>query len=274
MSDDNFSAPLPPNPSSTTEADRILWEPPKPNWDGWKSVKQAKLWVAVALARNIEPKHFDYFRTGKLDTKFTQQPPQFTSLLTLAINNISANGVLKPIVIDWDSLSDSEIRFSNFVKWAKSFKVELPPNFPGTTAHSSISKDQSSSDENERSILLTLIAVFAEELKLDITYPSKTAGLIEDLTTRVGARVSARAIENHLKRIGIAVNKPLREKERSTLLFLIAALAMELDIDTSKTSKAAGLIEGLTMRHGSRVEASTIEEHLKRIPRALEKRSL
>lgn len=274
MSDDNSSASSPPNPPSSAEADRILWEPQKPRWDEWKDIKQAKLWVAVALAQNIEPKYFDYFRTGKLDTKFTQQPPQFTILLASATNNISANGVLKPIFIDWGSLEDSEIRISNFVKWAKSSKVDLPPNFPGTTALSVISKDQSSSDENERSVLLTLIAVLAKELKLDITYPSKTAGVIEELTTRFGARVSARTIENHLKQIGTVDAKPFGERERSTLLILLAALAKELDIGTSNPSKAARLIEGITMRHGSHVEASAIEERLKRIPRALEKRSL
>lgn len=259
----------------STQATPEYWELIKPNWKEWKLIKQAKLWEAVALALDIDPSNFYFFRERKLDTLFNnRQPPRFTQLLKLAVGNISAGGVLQPISIDLDNTEESEIKLSNFVKWAKSVKAKLPPYFPGTTARSSISKDQSSSDENERSVLLTLIAVLAKELKLDITYPSKTAGVIEDLTTRVGARVSARAIENHLKRIGIAVNKPLRERERSTLLILLSVLAKDLDIDTSKPSKVAGLIEGLTMRHGSGIEASTIEEHLKRIPRALEKRSL
>jgi hypothetical protein len=273
MSNDNPSDPSPTKPLSSEEADRILWEPRKPNWDEWKNVKQAKLWVAIALARNIEPKHFDYFSTGKLDTKFTQQPPQFTSLLTLAINNISALGLLKPIFIDWDSLADSEIRISNFVKWATSIKVELPPKFPGTTAPCPVLKDQSSSDKNERSTLLTLIATLAKELQLDISYPSKTAGVIEELTTRLGARVSARAIENHLKRIGTAYAKSFGERERTTLLILIAALCKELKFDNSNSTRTASLIEGATMRKGTHIAAATIEDYLSRIAKALEKRS-
>lgn len=67
--------------------------------------------------------------------------------------------------------------------------------------------------------------------------------------------------------------KPLGERERATLLTLIAALAHEAGIDIAKPSKAAGLIEGLTLRIEKRIAARTIEEHLKRIPAALEKRS-
>ncbi|MGV8992109.1 MAG: hypothetical protein ACOH1Q_11980, partial [Thiobacillus sp.] len=78
MSNDNLSDPSPTKPLSSEEENRILWDPRKPNWDEWENVTQSKLWVAIALAQNIEPKHFDYFRTGKLDTKFTKHPPQFT----------------------------------------------------------------------------------------------------------------------------------------------------------------------------------------------------
>ena len=248
-------------------------EPSKPNWDDWKSVEQAKLWVAVALVRNIEPKYFDYFNSGKLDTKFTKHPPQFTSLLTRAINDISAKGMLKPIFIDWESLADSEIKLSNFVKWTKSIKVELPPSFPGTTAPNPIPKDQSSPDKNERSTLLTLIAVLAKELQLDISHPSKTAVVIDGLTTRLGARVSARAIENHLNRIGTAYPKFLGEKERTTLLILIATLCKELKLDMSNSTRAASLIAGLTMSKGTHIAAATVEGCLSRIPKALEKRS-
>lgn len=65
---------------------------------------------------------------------------------------------------------------------------------------------------------------------------------------------------------------PLGERERTTLLTLIAALCDSADIDIKKPAKAASIIEGLTLRIGSKVASRTIVEHLKRIPAALEKR--
>ena len=65
----------------------------------------------------------------------------------------------------------------------------------------------------------------------------------------------------------------LGERERTTLLILIAALAKEARIDVTKVSKAVGLIEDLTHQLGTRVAARTIEDHLKRIPKAINKKS-
>jgi hypothetical protein len=44
------------------------------------------------------------------------------------------------------------------------------------------------------------------------------------------------------------------------------------DIDVAKPSKAAVAIESQTIRMGARVSDRTIEDHLKRIPAALEDR--
>jgi hypothetical protein len=66
---------------------------------------------------------------------------------------------------------------------------------------------------------------------------------------------------------------PLKQRERTTLLVLVAALAQELRIDVGQPSKAAVAIEKLTSRAGARVAARTIEDHLKRIPDALERKS-
>jgi hypothetical protein len=69
-----------------------------------------------------------------------------------------------------------------------------------------------------------------------------------------------------------SATKPLGQRERTSLLVVIAALANELGIDVRQTSKAASAIERLTEALGVRVAARTIEEHLKRIPDALERR--
>lgn len=66
--------------------------------------------------------------------------------------------------------------------------------------------------------------------------------------------------------------KPLATRERDTLLTIIAALCKEAKIDIKTPSKAGDLIESLTDSMGAPVARRTIEEHLKKIPNALETR--
>jgi hypothetical protein len=68
-------------------------------------------------------------------------------------------------------------------------------------------------------------------------------------------------------------DKPLTNKERQTLLVIIAAMAKELEIDVSKVSKSGVLIENLTQLLGVPIGATTIETHLKQIPEALQSRA-
>ena len=68
-------------------------------------------------------------------------------------------------------------------------------------------------------------------------------------------------------------DKPLSTRERKTLLVIIAALAKEADIDLSKPSKAAILIEAMTETIGARVDHMTIESKIKLIGDALESRA-
>ena len=68
------------------------------------------------------------------------------------------------------------------------------------------------------------------------------------------------------------LDKPLMARERATLLTIIAALAKEANIDIAKASKAGSIIEVLTEKLDARVSARAIENHLKRIPDALERR--
>ena len=64
----------------------------------------------------------------------------------------------------------------------------------------------------------------------------------------------------------------LQQRERNTLLTIIAVLAKEAKIsitDFSRPGKTAGYIEGLTDDFGAHVSKRAIEEHLKKIPNAL-----
>ena len=69
------------------------------------------------------------------------------------------------------------------------------------------------------------------------------------------------------------LDRPLRERERANLLTIIAGLAKAAGIDISKSSTAGKKIEGLTIDLGARVPPRSIEEYLKKIPDALERRA-
>ncbi|WP_146164596.1 hypothetical protein [Nitrosospira sp. Nsp2] len=87
-------------------------------------------------------------------------------------------------------------------------------------------------------------------------------------------RTSAIAeFEAELREHSSPKEKPLSTTERTSLLTIIAALAAAKGIDISKPSKAALSIESLTDQIKAPVAKRTIEEHLKRIPDALERRT-
>jgi hypothetical protein len=81
----------------------------------------------------------------------------------------------------------------------------------GFTAAARSSVEQGEAEKavgtRERATLLTLIAALAHHLEIDITKPSKAAATIEGFTTEIGARVSARTIENHLNDISDALER-------------------------------------------------------------------
>ena len=73
-------------------------------------------------------------------------------------------------------------------------------------------------------------------------------------------------------RKAVTADRPLKERERKTMLIIIAALARVAKIDINSPGKAALYIEGLTDEMGARASKRAIENHLKNIPDALESR--
>ncbi|AFL74308.1 hypothetical protein [Thiocystis violascens] len=69
-----------------------------------------------------------------------------------------------------------------------------------------------------------------------------------------------------------AIDRPLRNIERQTLLIIIAALASEAKIDITRHEAAGSVIEKLTDELGSHLDAGTIARHLKRCPEAINDR--
>jgi hypothetical protein len=61
-------------------------------------------------------------------------------------------------------------------------------------------------ERRERTTLLVIIAALAKLAKIDVAKPSSAAATIESQTALMGARVAARTIENHLRRISEALD--------------------------------------------------------------------
>jgi len=70
-------------------------------------------------------------------------------------------------------------------------------------------------------------------------------------------------------RKAVTADLPLKERERDTLLTIIAALCKEAKIPYDKPAKAAGLIKSTAATMGASIGETTIEGHLKKIPDAL-----
>lgn len=69
-----------------------------------------------------------------------------------------------------------------------------------------------------------------------------------------------------------SLDKPLGNRERRTLLTIIATVCKEAKLDFKKHSKTAELIHDMTVKMGVEVSESAIEGHLIKIPDALETR--
>jgi hypothetical protein len=82
-----------------------------------------------------------------------------------------------------------------------------------------------------------------------------------------------RDLEERLAEPVHKIEKPVEQRERTSLLAIIAAVAELAKLDVTKPSSAAVAIESQTVRMGVRVAARTIENHLKLIPEVLERLS-
>ena len=189
------------------QADQDLWVLRKPDWEKWKHEKQARLWHAVALACDMDPSNFSLFDAPELSRLLRTPPQAFDDLIALAKGSLGAGGILKLVSKSDLGLEESDIKLAVFRKWAESIGTVLPSGFPGCAAPKQAPEEEKAVEERERTTLLVLIAALAHEAGIDISKPSKAAGLIEGLTLRINARVAARTIENHLKRIPAALEK-------------------------------------------------------------------
>lgn len=116
------------NTKEPTGDDAALWKIPRPNWQQWERKHKAKLWEAVALLCDLDPRRLGN-GDGKLDTLFVRTPEEFDSYLEQATAAISA-GLLKPDKRNPKHLEESEIDLTIFASWANTSELPFPDEFP------------------------------------------------------------------------------------------------------------------------------------------------
>lgn len=139
------------------------------------------------MACDLDPRNFKI--NGQPVFRFIGGLPEpIQEILSMAKGSIGAGGVLKPVFLS-RVLEESEVTLTNFSKWAESIGLDIPEAFPGKSVSKQTSQEETALGERERATLLTLIAALAQEAGIDISKPSKAAGLIEGLTMRLNTRV-------------------------------------------------------------------------------------
>lgn len=113
-----------------SQAEDELWGLRKPQWDTWKSVKQIRLWQAIALACDLDPSNFQLFDTPQLSRMMKHPTKQFEDLLDMAKGAIGAGRILKLHSKSNEGLEESEVRLSNFASWLNTVPHQIPAEFP------------------------------------------------------------------------------------------------------------------------------------------------
>lgn len=183
-------------------------------------------------------------------------------------------GHLKPafLKIDLDGVIDAVgtwILTTDFYKWCASRGFQ----------HGDVCSDY---DDGEGSIFDQALNN-ADDRRKELEAPYFDAGYKTQSDTTNIAIENLRAkcddlyLENMIMRQGFLPEKPveerpLRTRERNTLLSIIAVLCRESKYDYARPAKIAGLIKKKAEEMGLDIGESTIENHLKKIPEALEVR--
>ena len=94
-----------------------------PDWRIWRNVPEVRLWEAVALSLNIDPRQVELNPHAWMSGhRSFLEAQDFKDRVFVAERNLGST-LLEPI--NWRG-ADSKVRLSSFVKWAASVGWELP----------------------------------------------------------------------------------------------------------------------------------------------------
>lgn len=168
----------------------------EPDWEFWSRMETVYVWECASLAVSITPSD-EAWESAELHAPDSLEAAK--KIRKQVIGQIETGKMVTVSKHPTDHLWD-KIRLSDFSAWAREAKLDLPEKFPRPV-------DDKPLTTKERTTLLTIIAALADEAKIDITRPSKAAGQIKAAIDRRGSNISARTIEEHLKRAPEALER-------------------------------------------------------------------
>ncbi len=188
-----------------------------PNWRKWRAVPVVKAWEGVALSLNIEPDEVSHREDSWMSgVHGFRESREFKDRVFILGRNFGRR--LRPTAIVAGDPANCRVSLSELAGWAVSLGWEVPPEFAALAATSADrepvkgektaeSGEESPLRQRERATLLTIIAALARQANIEVAEPFKAADIIENLTGEIGARIPARTIAEHLKRIPEAVER-------------------------------------------------------------------
>ena len=112
---------------------------PKPDPELWNYVAEAKLYEAVALSCDLEPKELPYSRID--DDHWCDTPVEFRRRLGIAQSHISA-GMLRAEALSFERSDLHRVNLAAFREWCRQFPWELPKSWGGSNKKDTFSSSE------------------------------------------------------------------------------------------------------------------------------------
>ncbi len=184
------------------------------DWVHWRRMERLPLGHAICLLLRINPESW----LGGYVSRMTP-PHDFSSrqreLYTEAKNmwDVAWASYHEGNLPMSTGMGGASVSMSDWLGWAHAKNFDVPPELAdlipaSELATASTERPERASDQlttKERNTLLVIIAALTNEMGIDLSQPSKASGAIAALTEKLGAPVTARAIENHVRAIPDAV---------------------------------------------------------------------
>jgi hypothetical protein len=210
-------------------ADRLSWELPAEfprsrkkkigvDWTVWRHRPHAELWEVVAISLGMSPSSVTFLgQDFDPRSPIGSIPTEFLDRLAIAEAHVGEDLKAIKLVEKNRRKYFSTVRLADFVGWFEAIRPALQPPLPDEFPRPKVVEERQHESVTppvgkpmtvrERSSLLSIIAALAKDAKLDLSEPWKAAQSIEAMTVRLGARVAARTILNHLKAIPDALER-------------------------------------------------------------------
>lgn len=178
------------------------------DWNVWSHVPNPRLWEAVVLSLNIDPRQVrhtkDQWMASPGADRMFDESPELSDRMLVARSNVSSEGPLHPISISMGQPLECKVSLSEFGAWAETLDWQLPNAFPRSRGKQpSPHRDDAERPlmTKERNTLLAIIGVLANMAGLDIKKASKTGEIIESEAAKLGLSLSRRSAMDHLSRV-------------------------------------------------------------------------